>query len=107
MRHPLPLHLLLCLIHLKSWYSLCLFLPVPEWLFRSASATKAVATVDLLLLQLQQALLGPLQTFQVFHQSSQVTAGPPLLDVGEPASTQCHKDGHPQNQILPLVMLSC
>lgn len=85
-------------------------MPVPEWLFLSVSATvyaKAVATVDSLLLQLQQALLSPLQTFQVFHQSFQVTAGLPLLDVGEPASAQCHKDRHPQNQILPLVMSSC
>lgn len=80
---------------------------MPSLLFLSVSATVRAKAVGLLLLQLQQALLSPLQTFQVLHQSSQVTAGLPLLDVGEPASAQRHQDGHPQNQILPLVMSSC
>lgn len=78
----------------------------PDTLDQLSVAAKAAAA-DLLLLHLQQALLSPLQTLQVLHQSSQVAAGLPLLDVGEPASAQCREDGHPQDQILPLVMLSC
>lgn len=56
-------------INLNSWPSSCLLLPVPEWLFVSLSVAvcgQAVAGVDLLVLQLQQAQLSPLQTFQVF-----------------------------------------
>lgn len=60
--------------------------------------------MDSLLLQVQQALLGPLQTLQVLHQVSQVIPGLPGLDVGEPAAAQSHQDGHAQNQVLPAVL---
>lgn len=63
--------------------------------------------LDSLLLQVQQALLSSLQTFQVLHQLPHVISGLPGLCVSKPAAPQGHQDGQGQNPILPSVAQTC
>lgn len=63
-----------------------------------------VACERSLLLQVVQALLGPLQALEVFHHLLHVVLGVAVLDVGEPAAAHADDDGHHQHEVLQVVV---
>lgn len=86
-----------------------LMLPATIFYIQSIDHQLSVGVVleDALLLQVEQALLRPLQALQVLHQLPQVVSGLPGLGVGEPAAAKRHQDGQTQHQVLPAALLAC
>lgn len=86
-----------------------LMLPATIFYIQSIDHQLSVGVVleDVLLLQVEQALLRPLQALQVLHQLPQVVSGLPGLGVGEPAAPKRHQDGQTQHQVLPAALLAC
>lgn len=86
-----------------------LMLPATIFYIQSIDPQLSVGVVleDALLLQVEQALLRPLQALQVLHQLPQVVSGLPGLGVGEPAAAERHQDGQSQHQVLPAALLAC
>lgn len=86
-----------------------LMLPATIFYIQSIDHQLSVGVVleDVLLLQVEQALLRPLQALQVLHQLPQVVSGLPGLDVGEPAAAKRHQDGQTEHQVLPAALLAC
>lgn len=86
-----------------------LMLPATIFYIQSIDHHLSVGVVleDSLLLQVEQALLRPLQALQVLHQLPQVVSGLAGLGVGEPAAAQRHQDGQTQHQVLPVALPAC
>ena len=59
---------------------------------------------NLLLLQVVEALLGPLQALQVRHHLLHVVLGVAVLDEGEPAASHADHYGNHQHEVLQVVV---